>query len=310
MGSGMILIFLLFAAGLILLVKGADVAVRGAEGLAFRFGVSATTIGLTVVAFGTSLPEFFVTTEAFSTGNTDIGLANIVGSNIANIGLILALCVLISPTLTTSVHLRPRFLKDSLLMLAATLLFAAFSLRGVLDWITGIAFLLFFAGILLFIRKNSRGDPGSEPPVVRYPLFKTIAGLLAVVLGSHLLIMAAVGMAELFSIPPYVIGISLVAVGTSLPELATSVVAALKNSPAISVGNIVGSNIFNILFILGANALFFTVPSPGYTDILVMTGFAAGIFGLYLGKQWQTRVWAIVLLAAYGIFIAVLYGAV
>jgi len=305
----MILIFLLFAAGLVLLLKGADVAVRGAEGLAVRFGVSAATIGLTVVAFGTSLPEFFVTTEAFATGNMEIGLANIVGSNIANIGLILAICVLVSPGLTSSVRLRPRFLKDSLLMLAATLLFAVFSLRGVFDWITGIVFLLSFAGFLVYTRNHSREETSTESSVVRYPLLQTAAGLLAVLLGSHLLIISAVGMAELFSIPPYVIGISLVAVGTSLPEFATSVVALLKKSPAISVGNIVGSNIFNILFILGANALVFTIPSPGFSDVLVMTGFAAGIFGLYLGRRWLTRAWALVLLVAYGIFIAVLYGA-
>ncbi|KUG05565.1 k+-dependent na+/ca+ exchanger [hydrocarbon metagenome] len=305
----MIVTLLLFMAGLVLLLKGADVAVRGAEGLAVRFGVSAATIGLTVVAFGTSLPEFFVTTEAFSTGNMEIGLANIVGSNIANIGLILAICVLVSPSLTSSVQLRPRFLKDSLLMLAATLLFAVFSLRGVLDWITGIVFLLSFTGFIVYIRNHSRGETSAEPSVVRYPLLQTVAGLLAVLLGSHLLIVSAVGIAELFSIPPYVIGISLVAVGTSLPEFATSVVALLKKSPEISVGNIVGSNIFNILFILGANALVFIIPSPGFSDVLVMTGFAAGIFGLFFGKQWQTRVFALALLVAYGIFIAVLYSA-
>lgn len=304
----MILTFIFFAAGLILLVKGADVAVRGAECLAFRLGVSATTIGLTVVAFGTSLPEFFVTTEAVFTGNPAIGLANIIGSNIANIGLVLALCVLVSPSLVTAVELRPRYLKDALLMLSATLLYAILSLRGVLDWVTGIAFLLLFAGILFFIRKNSREHATTEPVVVRYPLLQTVAGLLAVILGSHLLITAAIDLAELFSIPQYVIGISLVAVGTSLPELATSIIAAVKNSPAISIGNIVGSNIFNLLFILGTNALFTTVPVPACSDTLVMTGFAIGIFGFFLGNRRQTRVWALAMLIAYGAFIAVLYG--
>jgi cation:H+ antiporter len=304
----MIRTVLLFAAGLFLLVAGADGAVRGAETLAFRMGVSPRTIGLTVVAFGTSLPEFTVTTEAFLTGNPEIGLANIIGSNIANIGFILALCVLISPSLTTARELRPRFLKDSLLMVAAALLFAALSLRGVLDWVSGILFLLLFAGILFFIRKNSRENNATQPVVVPHPVLWTVIGLLAVLTGSHLLITAAVDLAELFSIPPYVIGVSLVAVGTSLPELATSIVAAIRNMPAISVGNIVGSNIFNLLFILGTNSLVTTVPVPVSTDTLVMTGFSVGIFGFFWRNRLQTRLWALGMLVAYGIFIAVKFG--
>jgi len=304
----MILVFILFAIGLILLVKGAEVAVRGAEGLAFRLGVSATTIGLTVVAFGTSLPEFFVTTEAFYTGNYEIGLANITGSNIVNIGFILALCVLINPSTTSIPELRPRFLKDSVLMVVATILYVVFSLRGVLDWISGIVSLLLFSGILIFIRNNSREENNQQCVLIKYPLLQTAGGLVAVIIGSHLLLSAAVDIAELFNISPYVIGLSLVAVGTSLPELATSLIAALKNSPAISVGNIVGSNIFNILFILGANTLFTTVPVPEYTDTLVMAGFAVGIFGLYFGSRWQIRLWALALIILYGIFIAILFG--
>jgi cation:H+ antiporter len=304
----MILVFILFTIGLILLVKGAEVAVRGAEGLAFRLGVSAATIGLTVVAFGTSLPEFFVSTEAFYTANYGIGLANITGSNIVNIAFILALCVLINPSVTSIPELRPRFLKDSVLMLAATLLYVLFSLRGVLDWISGIAFLLLFSGILFFIRKNSREENNQQCVLVKYPLLQTIAGLGAVIIGSHLLLSAAVDIAAFFSIPQYVIGLSLLAVGTSLPELATSFIAALKKSPAISVGNIIGSNIFNLLFILGTNSLFTTIPVPEYTDTLVMTGFSIGIFGFYAGNRWQLRLWALALIAGYCIFIGIIYG--
>jgi cation:H+ antiporter len=261
-----------------------------------------------VVAFGTSLPEFFVTTEAFYTGNYEIGLANITGSNIVNIGFILALCVLINPSITSTPELRPRFLKDSLLMITATLLYVILSLRGVLDWISGIAFLLLFSGILFFIRKNSREENNQQCVLVKYPLLKTAAGLGAVIIGSHFLLSAAVDIAAFFNIPQYVIGLSLVAVGTSLPELATSFIAAIKKSPAISVGNIIGSNIFNILFILGANSLFTTVPVPQYTDTLVMTGFAIGIFGLYFGSRWRIRLWALTLIVGYFIFIGIIYG--
>jgi cation:H+ antiporter len=193
-------------------------------------------------------------------------------------------------------------------MLAATLLYGVFSLRGIFDWITGIAFLLLFSGILIFIRINAHAEHNPQCVVVKYPLFQTVGGLAAVILGSHLLLSAAVDIAEFFNISPYVIGLSLVAMGTSLPELATSFIAVLKNSPAISVGNIVGSNIFNILFILGANSLFTTVPVLGYTDTLVMTGFSIGIFGLYYGGRWQIRLWALALIILYGIFIGIIYG--
>jgi cation:H+ antiporter len=194
-------------------------------------------------------------------------------------------------------------------MLAATLLYAVLSLRGLIDWITGFMFLILFFAILFFIRKNCREHMADPPTETEYPLVKTVLGLGAVILGSHFLLTSAVDLAALLGIPEYVIGLSLVAVGTSLPELATSLIAAMKNSPAISVGNIVGSNIFNILFILGVNSLFTTVPVPGYTDTLVMTGFAAGIFGLYFGSRMQTRAWALVLLLSYGIFITMVFGA-
>jgi cation:H+ antiporter len=170
---------------------------------------------------------------------------------------------------------------------------------------SGILFLILFAGILLFIRKNSRESDTARPAVVRHPVLWTVAGLLAVLIGSHLLITAAVDLAELFGIPPYVIGISLIAVGTSLPELATSLVAAVKNSPAISVGNIVGSNIFNLLFILGINSLFTPIAVPGLVDTLVMTGFAVGIFVFFYGGRLQTRLFALFMLVAYGVFVAV-----
>jgi cation:H+ antiporter len=298
----------MFFVGLLLLIKGADFAVRGAESLAVRMGVSPTTIGLTVVAFGTSLPELVVSTEAFRVGKYAIGTGNVVGSNIVNIGLILGLVVLLMPAVCALPTSRPRLYENALLTLAATIVFALFTLRGFFDLLSGAAFLVLFSWILY---RMWRSGPGVEPPSgsqSRYPIILTIAGLGMVVLGSHLLITGAVEIAEILSVPASVIGLSLVAFGTSVPELATSAVAAIKKSPGIALGNILGSNIFNLLFIIGINSLFFTIPVPDLKDTIVMIGFTIAIFPLFLRRFCESRIWGGVLIAAYALYIAFLFG--
>jgi cation:H+ antiporter len=298
---------LLFATGLILLLKGADFAVRGAESLAVKIGVSPTTIGLTVVAFGTSLPELVVTSEAFRRGDYAIGTGNLIGSNIANIGLILGLVALLMPSVCSLPSSRPHLLRNALLTLAATMVFALFALRGFFDFISGTVFLLIFSGMLYLLWRSGAGaDPPSDFHS-RYPLLLTVAGLGMVVIGAHLLLTGAVEIAEILSVPSAVIGLSLVAVGTSIPELATSIVAAIKKSPGIAVGNILGSNIFNLLFVLGINSLFFTIPVPDPKDILVMIGFTIGIFPLFIRRMCETRIWGGVLLCAYISYLVLLF---
>jgi len=308
--SGIVIPLILFASGLIILLKGADTAVKGAEGLAVRAGVSATTIGLTVVAFGTSLPELVVCAEAFSRGAFAVGTGNAIGSNIANIGLILGIVALLMPSVCSYPSCRDRLFINTVLTFAATLVFILLTLRGILDRFSGIILLIVFCGILAIMRRTgSAADPPPEDPC-RYPLGLTIAGLAAVVIGAHLLLTGALEIAELFSVPQAVIGLSMVAVGTSLPELATSAVAAMKKSPGIAVGNILGSNIFNLLFVLGANSLFFSIPTPDMQDVLVMAGFTLAIIPLFIRDNRVTRIWGGVLLAAYLGYIALLYGVV
>jgi len=298
----------MFFIGLVLLAIGGDFLVRGAESLAVRLGVSPTTIGLTVVAFGTSLPELLVTTEAFWLGDYAIGTGNVVGSNIVNIGLILALSYLLMPAAGNNAAPRSRLLVITLLTLGATLVFALLSVRGFFDVFSGIVFLVIFCGMLFLMwRSGERPDPPSDSHT-RYPLILTVTGLVMVFLGAHLLLSGAVEIAEIFAVPPAVIGLSMVAVGTALPELATSVVALLKKSHGIAVGNILGSNIFNLLFIIGIDSLFFTIPAADPKDTLVMIGFSLAIFPFFIRNNRITRIWGGLLLGAYLLYILLLYG--
>jgi cation:H+ antiporter len=300
----------MFFIGLILLAIGGDFLVQGAESLAVRLGVSPTTIGLTVVAFGTSLPELVVSTEAFWLGNYAIGTGNVVGSNIVNIGLILALGYVIMPYSGSVTESRSRLLVTTLLTLGATLVFALLSLRGFFDVLSGIVFLVIFCGmIFLMWRSGERPDPPSDSHT-RYPLILTVTGLVMVFLGAHLLLSGAVEIAEIFAVPPAVIGLSMVAVGTALPELATSVVALIKKSHGVAVGNILGSNIFNLLFIIGIDSLFFTIPAADPKDTLVMIGFSLAIFPFFIRNSRITRIWGGLLLGAYLLYILLLYGIV
>lgn len=300
----------MFFIGLILLVKGADFLVRGAESLAVRIGVSPTTIGLTVVAFGTSLPELVVSTEAFWLEDYAIGTGNLVGSNIVNIGLILALGYIIMPASGSVTESRSRLLVNTLFTLGAALVYALLSLRGFFDGLSGTVFLVIFSGMLFLMwRSKEEPDPHSDSHT-RHPLLLTIAGLAMVFLGAHLLLSGAVEIAEIFNIPQAVIGLSLVAVGTALPELATTIVAAVKKSTGIAVGNLLGSNIFNLLFILGINSLFFTIPAANPKDTLVMMGFTLAIFPFFIRNTLIRQIWGSLLLVAYLLYILLLYGIV
>ncbi|MDD1709617.1 MAG: sodium:calcium antiporter [Methanoregulaceae archaeon] len=262
------------------------------------------------MAFGTSLPELVVTSEAFRRGNYAIGTGNIIGSTIANIGLILGIVGLLMPSVCTVPASRLRLLENALLTLAATLIFVLFAVRGFFDFLSGMVFLVIFALILYRMLIHNAEMVSSSTTSIRYPLLVTIAGLAMVVIGAELLLAGAETIATILSIPPLVIGLSMVAVGTSLPELATSVVAAIQKSPGISIGNILGSNSFNLLFVIGLNSLFFTIPVPEMKDSIVMTVFTMAIFVLFIRKICETRVWGIMLLGAYLVYILFVYGIV
>jgi len=300
----------MFFIGLILLVKGADFLVRGAESLSVRMGVSPTTIGLTVVAFGTSLPELVVTTEAFWRGEYAIGTGNVVGSNIVNIGLILAIGYIFMPASGSVSESHSRLLENTLFTLGAALVFALLSLRGFFDVLSGAMFLVLFS-MMLFLMWRSKEEP--DPPSdshTRHPVALIVAGLAMVFLGSHLLLSGAVEVAEIYALPQEVIGLSMVAVGTALPELATTIVATVKRSNGVAIGNLMGSNVLNLLFIIGINSLFFTIPAANPRDTLVMIGFTLAIFPFFIRNDLVRQVWGGLLLGAYLLYILLLYGIV
>lgn len=246
--------------GLVLLYYGAEFLVRGGVQIAKRFQVTPLVIGLTLVAFATSAPELVVSCDAALKGMGDIALGNVIGSNICNIALILGLCAVISPLRVNE----SLFKLDLPLMIGSSVLFALFCfLTGGINRIEGA---LFFAGIITYVTvsiRNARrsGDVVTEvegdgkPLSLGISIVLVLLGLGFLVGGARLLVNSAVWLAELFGVSQAVIGLTIVAIGTSLPELATSVIAALKGERDIAIGNVVGSNIFNILAIMGISPL-------------------------------------------------------
>lgn len=246
----------MLAVGLFLLAKGSDIFIDGAAAVAKATGASEHTIGLTIVAFATSLPELAVSSLAAFQGQAGISVGNIVGSNITNITLILGISALIMSLYATRESRR-----DSVLMLGVTLLLiGTLMLDKRIDIYDGVLFLILYGGFLYYWwRTHRRERPVEVPDVQQEGLLKNavllVVGAGAVVGGAHLTVNAAVDVAGMLGISDTVIGLSMVAFGTSLPELASSVAAALKQSHGIAVGNIIGSNIINILLALGISGV-------------------------------------------------------
>ena len=264
----------LFIFGLILLYIGAEFLVRGSSRMALLFRISPIIIGLTVVAFGTSFPEFMTSMLAAWQDKIDLAIGNIVGSNIANICLILGVSGLIIP-----VAIDPKTVSKELYwMISVTILFMIFGLSGTISHIEGI---VLFCGIIAFtlvmirnsLKERQNNDERKDqiheasklrklPPIVRFIIYliMTVGGISLLMLGSDLLINSATYIARVLGVSELLIGLSLVAFGTSLPELATAIIAIVRKENEILVGNIVGSNIFNILFVGGSLSALFTAP--------------------------------------------------
>lgn len=273
----MLIPVLLVAASLVVLYFGADFLVKGSASLAVRFGISPLVVGLTVVAFGTSAPELLVSVQSALEGNPGIAVGNVMGSNIFNVCAILGISAMICP-----LRVNPRLIRlDVPVMLVATLLFVGIFRNGSFGRWAGI---LFFAGICAYtiycVYKAKRGEAveGDEEikPTKSWMLdvVLVIAGLALLVWGSGLLVDNAVIIAKALGWSEAVIGLTIVAAGTSMPELATSVVAALKKRTDIAIGNVIGSNIFNLLAVLGLTATIAPVETNqiNWTDMLVMLG--------------------------------------
>ena len=262
--------YLMFAAGLVLLVLGADLLVRGASRLSLSFGISPLVVGLTVVAFGTSAPELAVSVQGALSGQGDIAIGNVVGSNIFNVLFILGISALITPLL---VH-RQIVRKEVPIMVGLSVLLWVLSVDGALGFLDGLllcSLLVIYIGVLYWqSRRAGPEEQGDELPEGGPWLDRTwvqllliLGGLAMLVLGSRWLVAAAIEFAQRLGISELVVGLTIVAAGTSLPEVATSIIAALKGQRDIAVGNVVGSNIFNILAVLGISS----VAAPGDINV-------------------------------------------
>lgn len=259
-------ILLLFLAGLITLILGAELLVRGASRLAAAFGVSPLVIGLTIVAVGTASPEIAVSLQAAAAGQGDLTLGNVLGSNIFNILFILGITAIVAPIVIAEQLIR----KDAPIMLGVSLLTIALAFDGNLGAVDGAILLLFLIVYIVFAIRQSRSESKKvqkeyaeeyapkEPRTAKNTVVNILLilfGLGLLVLGSNWLVDSSIKIARALGVGELVIGLTIVAIGTSLPEIATSVIAALKGESDIAVGNVVGSNIFNLLGVLGIGAL-------------------------------------------------------
>lgn len=305
-------IILYLVGGLVMLFIGAEGLIRGSSNLAIKIGITPLVVGLTVVAFGTSTPELVVSLKAALLGNSSISLGNVVGSNIANIALILGVAALIKPL---DVHAKV-IMREIPIMIGISLLLLLLLLDGELGFIDG---LVFVSGIIIYTFVNvwmARKEKSPEVDKefkeglksklgipVSFVLMITGLGLL--IFGANLFVQSAVAIARMFKVSDAIIGLTIVAIGTSLPELITSIVAAYKNEADIAIGNVVGSNIFNILGILGITALIIPVSSVGisYIDLGVMLFTAIIILPLSRTGFSISRIEGAVLLIAYSGYI-------
>lgn len=318
----MIIDILLFVLGIVLIIFGANSLTDGSAALARRMGVSRLVVGLTVVALGTSAPELVVSLTSAFKGNADISMGNVIGSNIVNTLFIGGLTAVIAPLSITLSTIR----KEIPLMILASVVLVAFALDPLLSGDSslsmsisrseGIALLAFFSIFLAYTFSIAKADAIEEEkrPRVGKPLWVLIAliigGLTALVLGGDLFVDAASSMARRFGMSEAFIGLTIVALGTSLPELATSIVAAMKGEPELAVGNIVGSNIFNIFFILGTTATIVPITVSGITaldfTVLCLSALMLYVFGVFFGDRKINRYEGAALLVVYLVYNAYL----
>jgi len=274
--NNMLLNTVLIVLGIILVLWGADRMTEGSVALAERFNVSQLTIGLTIVAMGTSLPEFCVSLVSALKGTPDLAVGNIVGSNIFNALLIVGVAAMVTPINITLTTVR----KDIPFALVASVLLMMMCFDGKISRLNGAILLAMFAIFMVITFKTAGQDPQTQnddkpakkPMKLWLCVVFIIAGLGALILGSELFVNGATKVATLLGVSQAVIGLTIVAGGTSLPELATSVVAARKGNSGIAIGNVLGSNVFNILFILGVTGVISPMHMQGITmmDLSVM----------------------------------------
>ena len=303
--------YLLIVLGLAGLFVGGEWLVRGGAAIALRFALPPLLIGLTVVGFGTSTPELLVSVDAALRGAPDIAIGNVVGSNIANILLIVGLTALVWPIRVSVGTLR----RDTAVMMLAAIALVPLFIAGGIGRLTGAILLAGLVAYLVWAYRSSSAESDAEAPeIAPRPLWKSVAfvllGLVALVFGARFLVNGAVSIARDFGISEAFIGLSIVAVGTSLPELATSLIAAFRRQSEIAIGNVVGSNIFNVLCILGITAMIQPIPVAGRFatfDLPVMIAVSAVLTFLLLTRPVIGRGVGAALLAAYAVYLFAAY---
>ncbi|WP_438991600.1 calcium/sodium antiporter [Lentibacter sp.] len=315
--------WLLAALGLVILLLAGDSLVRGAVNLALRMGIPALVVSLTIVAFGTSAPELLIAIKAVADNAPDIAMGNVVGSNTANILMVLGFPALLAAMHTSECDTR----KNYLYMIASSVLFIALAFRGVFDVLAGVVLLAALAAVLTdsFLHaRNHRRDTraaeaamdsdeledleGADPEL---PWWKIgvflLLGLIGLPLGADILVDSSVNIARDFGVTETVIGLTLVALGTSLPELATTVMAALRRQADVALGNVIGSNMFNLLAIIGITALLGEIPvDPQFLkfDLWVMLASSLLLIPFVFLKRDITRSWGVLLVGLYLAYIS------
>lgn len=316
--------------GIGLLTVGGNFLIRGALGISKRAGISPLLTGLVIVGFGTSMPELVVSVGAALSGQPDIAIGNVVGSNIANILLVLGLCAAITPLFISPLSLR----RDAVAVMASSCLFMLIVLDGSLSWIDATILLSSLVGYLIWayrteknanmplahvledkitedeITEDETTEIAVKPKAIIWTVAETIGGLALLIAGSQILLKGAVGIAIELGVSEAVIGLTLVAVGTSLPELTISVIAAFRKQADVAIGNILGSNIFNLLGILGVSAILQPIAVAGRVisfDQWIMLGSSILLYIFLLSGRRLSRVEGGLLLVGYFAYIAVSY---
>ncbi len=304
--------FLLIVIGLVLLILGGNWLLKSAVSLSLKLNISKVVVGMTVVSFATSAPELIVSINAALSGSSDLALGNVIGSNIANLGLVLGITLLFG-----TMQVQKSFYKTDwpVMMIASVLLYVFLNGDGVITQLEGVMLFAFLVVFLIYLLKSQKTVDLEEIPeddeqlTVPKIIFFLVIGGLGLWGGSELLITGATALAKDFGVSERVIGVTVVSIGTSIPELAASIIAVLKKEKAISLGNLIGSNIFNILAVLGITSIItpITLKDTGLltNDILWMLGISVIILPLvFLPKKLcLDKKEGLLLLAAYIVFV-------
>ena len=295
--------YVLLVVGMLLLIKGADWFVDGSASIAYMFKIPTVVVGLTIVALGTSLPELSVSLTASLEGSNELAISNVVGSNIFNSMVVVGASVLIRPFVMNREIVR----RDLLINILVSVLLFGFALTGKLSKISGIIFIVMLIGYLSMLvsstRKNQKSGQEEEKTIL--PLWKSlifiVIGVACIIYGGNLVVNHATILAHAWGWSETLIGLTIVSVGTSLPELVTSVVAANKGESGLSLGNALGSNIMNILFILGVSSIMgdLTVLHENIIDMVVLVAISVLMFVLAKKSDQMTRPRGFLFVAVY-----------